>query len=468
MAILRGMAAPLLTFGDMPPTVSPPSIGFGLTVVLALVFANAFFVAAEFAIVAARKSRLEEMARDGDRKARLALRGVQSLDRVISATQLGITLASLGLGWIGEPTVARILEGLFTGLPATLARIANHTVAVAIAFTLISVLHIILGELLPKAIALLHAEVVASWLAAPLIGFAWVMHYPIAVLRLSARTLLRLLGMKPLSEHETLHSPEEIRILVEQSGESGSLEASDARLLEGVFEFSEKSAEEVMTPRTDMSTMADDLSIAAAADVVAEAGRSRYPVYHESLDEIIGVVHAKDVLRALRSGSANTVKEIIRPPLFVPGTREVEDVLADMKRLKTHLAVVLDEYGGTAGLVTMEDLLEEIVGEIYDEHDAAEQVARPVDARATNDGAVRVAGAMPIDDFNNRFDAKLDDVDYTTLGGFLFGQLGRLPKPGDRVTVDRFAFEIAEMDGRRVGSVVVTEERGETSKPLSS
>ena len=468
MAILRGMAAPLLTFGDMPPTVSPPSIGFGLTVVLALVFANAFFVAAEFAIVAARKSRLEEMARDGDRKARLALRGVQSLDRVISATQLGITLASLGLGWIGEPTVARILEGLFTGLPATLARIANHTVAVAIAFTLISVLHIILGELLPKAIALLHAEVVASWLAAPLIGFAWVMHYPIAVLRLSARTLLRLLGMKPLSEHETLHSAEEIRILVEQSGESGSLEASDARLLEGVFEFSEKSAEEVMTPRTDMSTMADDLSIAAAADVVAEAGRSRYPVYHESLDEIIGVVHAKDVLRALRSGSANTVKEIIRPPLFVPGTREVEDVLADMKRLKTHLAVVLDEYGGTAGLVTMEDLLEEIVGEIYDEHDAAEQVARPVDARATNDGAVRVAGAMPIDDFNNRFDAKLDDVDYTTLGGFLFGQLGRLPKPGDRVTVDRFAFEIAEMDGRRVGSVVVTEERGETSKPLSS
>lgn len=457
MAILRGMAAPLLTFGDMPPVAPPPSIGFGLTVVLALVFANAFFVSAEFAIVAARKSRLEEMARDGDGKARLALRGVQSLDRVISATQLGITLASLGLGWIGEPTVARILEGLFTGLPATLAHVATHTVAVAIAFSLITVLHIILGELVPKAIALLHAEVVASWLAAPLIGFAWVMHYPITVLRLSARLLLRLLGMKPLSEHETLHSPEEIRILVEQSGESGSLEPSDARLLEGVFEFSEKSAEEVMTPRTDMTAMDDELSIAAAADVVAEAGRSRYPVYHESLDEIIGVVHAKDVLRALRSGTASTVKEIVRQPLFVPGTREVEDVLADMKRLKTHLAVVLDEYGGTAGLVTMEDLLEEIVGEIYDEHDAAEQLAAPVDARAANQGVVRVDGALPIGDFNDRFDATLDDADYTTLGGFLFGQLGRLPKVGDRVTVDRFAFEIAEMDGRRVGTVLVKE-----------
>jgi len=339
---------------------------------------------------------------------------------------------------------------------------------VAIAFTLITVLHILLGELVPKAIALLHAEVVASWLAAPLIGFAWVMHYPIAALRITARVLLKLLGMKPLSEHETLHSPEEIRILVEQSGESGSMEPNEARLLEGVFEFSEKTAEEVMTPRTDMTTMADEMSIAGAADVVAEAGRSRYPVYHESLDEIIGVVHAKDVLRALRSSSASTVKEIIRQPLFVPGTREVEDVLADMKRLKTHLAVVLDEYGGTAGLVTMEDLLEEIVGEIYDEHDAVEQVARPVVPGASADGAVRVDGAMPIGDFNDRFHAKLDDADYTTLGGYLFGQLGRLPKAGDRVTVDRFGFEIAAMEGRRVAAVLVREHGATSSRAAPS
>ena len=452
MAIFRGMPVVLLTFGDMPPPDSPPSVGIGLTVVLALVFANAFFVAAEFSIVAARKSRLEEMARDGDRKARLALRGVQSLDRVISATQLGITLASLGLGWVGEPVLARIFEQLFTTLPAAVATIATHGVAVAIAFTIITVLHIILGELVPKAVALLHAEVVASWLAAPLIGFAWVMHYPIAVFRITARGLLKLMGMKPLSEHETLHSPEEIRILVEQSGESGSLEPSEVRLLEGVFEFSEKTAEEVMTPRTEMTTMEDELSIAAAADVVADAGRSRYPVYHESLDEIIGVVHAKDVLRALRSGHPHTIKEIIRHPLFVPGTREVEDVLADMKRLKTHLAVVLDEYGGTAGLVTMEDLLEEIVGEIYDEHDVVE-----VAVRSGTDGATRVDGGLPIGDFNDRFAAKLDDADYTTLGGFLFGQLGKLPKAGDRLTVDRFEFEIAEMAGRRVGAVLVRE-----------
>ena len=229
IAIFRGIAAALLTFCSM-------TIGFGLIIVLGLVAANAFFVAAEFALVSARKSRLEEMARDGDRKAMLALRAVQSLDRVISATQLGITLASLGLGWVGEPIVAETFAGLFTGLPTVLAKFATHGVAVAIAFTIITMLHIILGELVPKGIALLHAEVVASWLSAPLIGFAWVMRCPIGVLRGSARRILSLLGLKPLSEHEPLHSPEEIRILVEQSGVSGSLEPGDARLLQGVFD----------------------------------------------------------------------------------------------------------------------------------------------------------------------------------------------------------------------------------------
>ncbi|MGH7584306.1 MAG: hemolysin family protein [Gemmatimonadales bacterium] len=429
------------------------STGAGLLVVITLVLTNAFFVAAEFALVSARRSRLEEMVRDGDRKATLALRAVQSLDRVISATQLGITLASLGLGWIGEPAVAHTFANLFAGLPAAIAKVATHSVAVAVAFTLITMLHIILGELVPKAMALLHAEKVASWLAGPLLAFAWVMHYPIALLRGSANGLLHLLGMKPLSEREPLHSPEEIRILVEQSGESGSLEATDARLLEGVFEFSEKTAEEVMTPRTEMIAMEADLTASAAADVVARAGRSRYPVYGESPDDIIGVVHAKDVLRALRETPEATMRKIAREPLLVPGTREVEDVLADMKRLKMHLAVVLDEYGGTAGLVTMEDLLEEIVGEIYDEHDRVRLAARPA-----AEGETRIDGSLPVGDFNHRFDAGLNEEEYTTIGGFLFGQLGRLPRVGDRVTVGGFEFEIQQMQGRRVASISVKRE----------
>jgi CBS domain containing-hemolysin-like protein len=419
------------------------SIGFKLVAVVVLVLVNAFFVAAEFALVGARRTRLDQMAAAGDRKARLARRAVQSLDRYISATQLGITLASLGLGWIGEPALARLIEGGFGWLPGPLAAVATHTVASVIAFSIITVLHIIVGELVPKALALLYPETVSSWVAAPLIGFAWVMAAPIAVLNGTANRLLRLFRIDPPGEHERLHSPEEIRMLVEQSEEGGNLTQQDARLLEGVFEFSEKTAQDVMTPRTRMSALAAGLTVEQAADEVARERRSRYPVYTESLDEIVGVVLAKDILTALRSRPLDTVRAIMRPPLFVPGTREVEDVLSDMKRLKMHLAVVLDEYGGTAGLVTMEDLLEEIVGPIFDEYDPQDRVS-PVD------GAPVLDGSMSITDFNAEFDAAIDDTDYTTLGGYVFGQLGRLPKVGDRATAGTHLFEVAEMDGRRV------------------
>jgi CBS domain containing-hemolysin-like protein len=238
-------------------------------------------------------------------------------------------------------------------------------------------------------------------------------------------------------------------MLVEQSTESGELLKEDARLLEGVFEFSEKTAQEVMTPRTQMIALDASLTVEEAADKVAVAHRTRYPVFTGSLDEIVGVVHVKDVLTALRSHPQQTIRAIMRPPLFVPGTREIEDVLADMKRLKTHLAVVLDEYGGTAGLVTMEDLLEEIVGPIYDEHDLQVKTAPA-------DGAPTLDGAMPITEFNAEYDANLDDTDYTTIGGYVFGQLGRLPRPGDRVTVGPHTLEVAEMEGRRVKSLRLT------------
>ncbi len=439
----------------MSPTSDGLPITLALAIVFALVLANGFFVAVEFALVGARKTRLEALADDGDGKARLALKALQSLRRYISATQLGITLASLGLGWVGEPALAHLFERWFLGLRPPFAAIGTHGLAVAIGFTLITTLHIVLGELVPKATALLYPETVSRWLIVPLAGFAWVMYYPTTVLNGSASLLLRLLGIHAPTEAERLHSPDEIRMLVEQSGEAGSIEREDARLIEGVFEFSEKSAEEVMTPRTDVKALGAELTVDAAADAVALAGRSRYPVYVTSLDEIVGVVHAKDILRALRQSPGTRVRQIMREPLFVPGTREVEDVLADMKRLKTHLAVVLDEYGGTAGLVTMEDLLEEIVGEIYDEHDLVRNPGRP-----TSDGTTTLDGSMPLGEFNDRFDAELDDAEYTTLGGFLFGQLGRLPKVGDRVTVDNHVFEIAAMNGKRVAGVRV-EENGE-------
>jgi CBS domain containing-hemolysin-like protein len=423
-------------------------IAVRLAAVVLLVALNAFFVAAEFALVGARHTKLEEMAQRGDRKATLAQRAIKSLDRYISATQLGITLASLGLGWIGKPALAGLIEGAFRWLPDALQPAAINTVAVVVAFSTITVLHIILGELMPKALSLLFPEAVSSWVAAPLMGFAWVMHFPIAVLNGTSNRLLRLFKITPPGAHERLHSPDEIRMLVEQSEVGGTLGKEDARLLEGVFEFSEKTAQEVMTPRTQMVALERDLTVEDAADVVAQARRSRYPVYVESLDDIVGVVHAKDVLTGVRQMPGTTIGAIMRPPLFVPGTREVEDVLADMKRLKVHLAVVLDEYGGTAGLVTMEDLLEEIVGDIYDEYDRLDRPKPPV-----LEGAPLLDGSLAISDFNAEHALQLDDAEYTTLGGFLFGQIGRLPKPGDRVAMGMDAFEIVEMDGRRVKTV---------------
>src|SRR4051795_859184 len=393
----------------MEPAESP-SILLGLSAVVVLVLANAFFVSAEFALVGSRRTRLDELARAGDGKARLARRAVQSLGRYISATQLGITLASLGLGWIGEPALAGLIGGGFKSLPGALAPITTHAVASTIAFIIITILHITLGELVPKAVALVHPETVSSWLTPPLMGFAWIMKGPIALLYGSANRLLNALGINPPGESERLHSPEEIRMLVEQSTEGGSLLQEDARLLEGVYEFSEKTAQEVMTPRTQMAALEADLTVEAAADQVAIHGRSRYPAYTESLDDIIGVVHAKDILSALRSRPGQTIRVIMRSPLFVPGTREVEDVLADMKRLKTHLAIVLDEYGGRAGGVPREAVRGESGGPIYAEHD-------PQARSGPDEGGPRLDGSLPISEFNTEYEGTLDDTDYTTIGG---------------------------------------------------
>jgi CBS domain containing-hemolysin-like protein len=438
------------------PALVGGSIALRLLAVVALVAANAFFVAAEFALVAARRTRIEAMVRRGDRRARAAKHVTQHLDRYISGTQLGITLASLGLGWIGEPALADSIAGVFAGLPAPLDGVATHGVASGLAFAAITFLHIVLGELSPKALALLHPEQTSRWVAQPLMLFTIATNPVIWLLNSTANGFLRLFGARAPTERERVHSPEEIRMLVEQSGKTGGLGAADARMLEGVFEFSEKNARDVMTPRTRIEALKSDFTLSQAADRVAAAGRSRYPVYRESLDDIVGVVHAKAILAGMRADPSQPLEAVMRPTLFVPGTREVEDVLADMKRQKVHLAIVLDEYGGTAGLVTMEDLLEEIVGQIYDEYDRPEAGVAPGGATVP---APVIAGATEVADVNKTYGLQIDESDYTTIGGVLFGKLGRLPKVGDRVEIAGATFEVLEMDGRRVGRVRVTQPR---------
>ena len=425
------------------------SLALRLLAVIILVAANAFFVAAEFALVAARHTRIEALVRRGDRKAMTVRKALQDLYRQLSAAQLGITVASILLGYVAEDTVAHLFRGWFATLPEALNFLTRGGVASVVAVTLISFLHVVFGEQAPKAWAISYPERTSRWIAAPLIVFSWITRPFTDLLNWSARRVVRLLGIKgTASDLDRIHSPEEIRMLVEQSQKRGSLDADDARLLEGVFEFSEKTARDVMTPRTEIVALPIDLTLEDAADRVAVAGRSRYPVSGESLDDIVGTVHAKDILAGVRSATGDTLKTILRPAVFVPGTREVEDVLADMRRQKIHLAIVLDEFGGTAGLVTMEDLLEEIVGQIYDEYDRPE----PRPALPGTEVAPVVPGSMPIEEANETYALGLDDADYTTVGGLLFGALGRLPKVGDRITVAGAVFEIVAMDGRRVGA----------------
>ena len=414
-------------------------------VLVALVAANAFFVAAEFALVAARRTRIDAMVRQGDRKAKTVQAALQDLYGLLSATQLGITLASILLGYVAEDTVAILLRNLAEHLPLYLQWIARAGIASTVAVATVSFMHVVFGELAPKAWAISFPEAISRWIATPLILFSRIARPLTFLLNRSARLLLRLTGLRSSpQEMERIHSPEEIVMLAEQSQRSGALAKTDVRMIEGVFEFTEKTARDVMTARTDVIALPADLTVAAATDRIAAAGRSRYPVYGASLDEIVGMVHAKQILALVRSEPDRKLGTIVREPLFVPGTAEIEDVLADMKRRKVHLAVVLDEYGGTAGILTMEDLLEEIVGKIYDEYDRG-------DPKTPAGEEVSIPGALDLADANEKYGFGITDQDYHTIGGWVFGKLGRLPRKGDRVSVKGGALEVLEMQGKRVG-----------------
>jgi len=416
-----------------------------------LLAANAFFVAAEFALVASRRTKIEEMARRGDRKAKTVQSALQDLYRQLSAAQLGITLASILLGYVAEDTIAVLLRDWFSRLPSAMEFLTRGTIISIIAISLITALHVIIGEQAPKAWAITFPEATSRWIATPLIVFSLITRPVTNFLNFSSNRLVRLLGIKgSVDELEGIHSPEEIVMLVKQSTESGPLEEHDVEMIEGVFEFTEKNVRAVMTPRTDVIALRVDATTDEILDLVAGAGRSRYPVYRESLDDIVGIVLVKQMLGALRSGGEVRLADIMREPLFVPRTREVEDVLADMKHLKLHMAIVLDEYGGTAGIVTMEDLIEEIVGEIYDEYDR-DDTRPPVAADGTT-----LPGTTGLAEINKRFGCELTSDDYQTIGGLVFGRLGRLPKVGDSINLAELTIEVLAMDGRRVDRVKIS------------
>ncbi len=419
----------------------------GLT--LLLVLANGFFVAAEFAFVGARRSRLQQMADAGDKRARLAQGVLADLDRTIAGTQLGITLASLALGWIGEPAVAGLLDGGLRrfGLLAGAGAI-HSTASVITGFVVITYLHMVLGELIPKSLALRAPERLARWMAAPVIVFSKLTAPVVWVIGQSSAGILRMAGVKDTHGMQHVHSPEELRLIVMQARAQGTLDESDSAMLAGVFDFHEKKARDIMRPRTDVVGIPIDASEDEVWTLVRRERYSRYPVYRDTLDDVAGVLLAKDLF--LRDETTPfDLEAMMRQPLLLPDTRQAERVLDDLRRTRAHLAVVLDEYGGMAGIITMEDLVEEVVGDIADEYDAATRESLELD------GVLELAGSLSLVDARSDHRLAIPEGEWTTIGGYTFSTLGRLPRVGDRVPMPGGELEVVAMDARRVAAVRV-------------
>jgi len=425
------------------------SIAMRLGVVFLLVFANGFFVAAEFALVGARRSKIDAMVARGDSRARTVRYALTHLDRYISGTQLGITLASLALGWLGEPALAALVDRLFGALGLHIGSGAAHTTAaITIAFLTITFLHIVLGELAPKSLALVAPEGVSRWVARPLILFSRVMSPFIWLLNGAANLLLRPFGVQTVSEAGHVHSADELRLLVVQARQHGTIDATDSAMIAGVFDFHQKRARDVMQPRTDIVAIPLEATEEEVRDIVYRERFSRYPVYKETLDNVVGVFVAKDLLFC-RSIESFSLRRAMREPIFVPDSRAAERVMDDLRKTRAQMAIVLDEFGGTAGVLTLEDLVEEVVGDIADEYDV--QARRSIET----EGVLELVGAMSLVDVRSDYGLPIPDGSWTTLGGYVFARFGRIPAVGDRVGFPGGELEVVAMDGRRVAAVRV-------------
>ncbi len=426
----------------------PPSMAVAVSsmiAILGLVALNGFFVAAEFSLVAARRSKLDEMIAKGDRAARTVQTALQHLDRYIAATQLGITIASLALGWIGEPVLAQVFDRLFRAIGLNPSPTAVHVAAVPVAFFILTFFHIVLGQLAPKSIALTSPERTARAVVRPLLLFSRVMAPFTWVFNGAANSLLRIFGVEPINDPAG-HSPDEIRFLVMQAHARGTLDESDRAMLAGVLDFHEKKARDVMRPRTEVVALDIEATEEEVWEILRRERYSRYPVYRESLDDVTGVFLAKDLW--LHSGDAPfNLADFVREPMYVPDSRPAERVLDDLRKTRAHMAVVLDEYGGTAGIVTMEDLVEEVIGDIADEYDFASRES------IVTDGVLELAGSLSLIDVRSDYRIQIPDGDWTTLGGFAFAKLGRLPRMGDRIPIPGGEMEVVAMDGRRIAAL---------------
>ena len=407
-----------------------------------LIVLNGFFVAAEYGLVTVRRTRMLELDQQGDRRAHQVLRITESPPRFITAMQLGVTLTSLGIGAFGEPVLAHIFEPVMAAF-----------LAVVLALLVITFLHVVIGELVPKAVALKFAERVALAVSTPVRAFFVIFKPFIWLLRRATAAVLHVFGMEEPGAQGAVHSEAELKILLSESTERGEIEQGEQEMLYKVFDFADKEVGDVMVPRPEVVALSVDLPPEEALQAVLDSPYTRYPVYRGSLDDILGILHVRDLIASMhdRGIGAVRVEELVRPAYMVPETKDLAALLTEFRRTNQHMAIVIDEYGAMEGIVTLEDVLEEIVGEIEDEFDLPDESVERVD-----DDTIRIDGTFPIDDFNEQFVVKLEQEDYHTVAGFVFGLLGRAAEQGDVVEYDSLRFHVDEIAGSRIGRLTVT------------
>jgi CBS domain containing-hemolysin-like protein len=412
-----------------------------LIAVAVLVLLNGFFVAAEYGLVTARRTRILELEHEGNKRAHHVLKITSDPPRFIAAMQLGVTLTSLAIGALGEQALSRALDPIMATL-----------IAVILAFLVITFFHVVIGELVPKGIALAHSDRTALAVSGTVRAFFTVLGPLIWVLQRSTEFVLGLLGLEPPGAEGEVHSEAELKMLVSASSERGELEVEESEMLYKVFDFADKEVADVMVPRPQVVALSVDLPAKDCLAAVIDSPYTRYPVYRGSIEHIVGILHVRDLFSALASPGLEevNVEALLRPAHMVPETKDLAALLQEFRRTGQHMAIVVDEYGGLEGIVTLEDLLEEIVGEIEDEFDLPDESIERID-----DSTIHIHGTFPIDDFNEQFRLDLPQEDYHTLAGFVFGQLGHQPEPGDVIEHEGLHFEVLEIEGSRIDRLAV-------------
>lgn len=420
-----------------------------LLVALILVLLNGFFVLSEFAIVKVRRTKLEEFVKQGKRSASLALKMSNSLDTYLSATQLGITFSSLALGWIGEPALARLIESNVTFLASN--PVLLHTTSFIIAFSIVTFLHVVFGEIVPKSIAIAKAEVMVLYIARPLYIF-WLVFYPlIRFFDIVAASILRALNVKPATEHELAHSEEELRIIVNESFKGGHIDSVESEIIKNAVDFSETVAKEIMTPRKDMICLNSEKSLEENIKRVISTKHTRYPYCNGGKDNIVGMIHSRDILNDVLESKKLDISKLVRPIIMVPENTSISSILTRMNKSRIHLALVVDEYGGTSGLITMDDILEEIIGETTDEHDPKDESILLIDEnRYEFDGIVNIEKVEELLDI----EFEKDELSAVTIGGRILNLIGRLPIEGETINDKDCTYKILAVNNNRITKIL--------------